>query len=355
MLRKLAVIAAAISLSGCSNIAITTESSGSIFKSFDGGQTFVSKAVVDDKHRISADVLSFAFHPSDSQTLYVGTAASGLFKTVDGAEHWTQLNFPPTKNYGFIVDATRPDRLFASGVYNDIAKIYRSDDAGQNWKEIYTEPGSGTVITALGESPSNHDVLYAGTSAGVIIKSVNGGDTWENLTTAQGAVLKVLFEHSVTGKVMLLISGVGMLVSYDDGKTWNDFSQGKFQKALSTTASAVASAVATVSPSDIVTVESGEGVLYAGAKNGLFRSHDDGKTWESLEIIESSRKFPIRSLAVNPSDTNEIVYAAGNAFYKSIDGGQTWSTTQLDISRGVSVLRYDPTHPDLLYFALRKF
>ena len=97
------------------------------------------------------------------------------------------------------------------------------------------------------------------------------------------------------------------------------------------------------------------GVFIAGAKNGLFRTVNYGKNWTTIDIIESSKSFPIRALAINPVNSNEIVYASGGALYKSIDGGVKWSTAELKIGRGVSHLFYDPTTPSTLFFTLRKF
>jgi photosystem II stability/assembly factor-like uncharacterized protein len=347
--RLLGVIILAFLLSGCSFSfpAPGVISGGSIWKSFDAGQTFVPKITIDEKSRISsADVLSMVFHPTDSRIIYIGMAEDGIFKTTDGGEHWQHLNFPPLKNYGLTIDQANGERLFASGVYNGTSKIYRSLDAGQNWKEIYTEPGQGTVVTALASHPDNSQVLYAGTSAGVVIKSINGGDEWKNISIAKGPVTQVLFESGMPELVTLLVFNQGVVVSADGGKNWDDY------------ASQAASGADQTVPQNMVMVVADPGrsrVLYAGAQNGLFRSQNGGKTWEAINIIESSKKFPIRSLAVNPHNSQDISYAAGAAFYRSIDGGAHWMTTQLEIDRGVSLVKYDPAHPENIYFTLRKF
>ena len=350
MLRKtLFITASAILLSGCS-IGIPSDlvtTSGSIWKSFDAGATFVPKVTVSAEQRIgTADVVSLVFDPRDPQTAYIGTRENGIFKTSDGAERWEQLVFPPIKTYGLAIDRNNGDILYAGGVYDGIAKIYRSDDAGKNWKEIYTEPGEGTVITALGSSPDAPETLYAGTSAGIVIKSTNSGATWKNALVADGPVTQVLFRKGSPEMVTLLMLGLGVAVSVDGGTTWNTYAA---NAALDTQA---------ISPKGIATRApdpNSANILYAGAENGLFWSTDSGKSWQALDIIESSREFPVRAVAVNPSDPNEIVYASGNAFYKSVDGGMKWATTELEIDRGVSIIEYEPTHPEIIYFALRKF
>jgi photosystem II stability/assembly factor-like uncharacterized protein len=348
----LLVVVSALLLSGCSLSAPlggTVASGGSIWKSFDNGQTFNPKVTVDEKTRISsADVLSFVFDPEDSQTIYIGTKENGIFKTTDGAEHWERLTFPPLKIYGLAIARNNRERLYASGVYQDVAKIYRSDDAGKNWKEIYTEPGQGTVITALGSHPNIPNVLYAGTSAGVVIKSENGGETWSNTLAAKGPVTQILFRAEQPQTVTLLVFNQGATFSSDGGKTWNDY----------TTQFSLPSGQKNVQPDGIVALVADSvrvNVLYAGAKNGLFRSEDNGKSWQELSIIESSKKFPVRAIAINPQNVSEIVYASGKAFYRSEDGGVKWAATQLEIDRGVGNIEYDPARPEIIYFTLRKF
>ena len=130
MLKKIFVVSCAcLLLSGCGAPQATVEKPpmppvpGSISKSFDAGRTFVPKITVDEKRRItSADVLAWAFHPTDPQTMYIGTASDGIFRTTDGAEHWEPMTFPPERVYGLAVDPTNPDRIFATGVYEKGAK-----------------------------------------------------------------------------------------------------------------------------------------------------------------------------------------------------------------------------------------
>lgn len=351
----LLTVGSALLLSGCSlpmPASLTGGSSaGSIWKSFDSGETFLPKVSVDEKKRItSADVLSFVFHPTDPQIIYIGTKESGIFKTSDGGEHWEQVVFPPIKTYGIAIDQGNGDRLYASGGFQDIAKLYRSDDAGKNWKEIYTEPGKGTVITALGSNPNAPEALYAGTSAGVVIKSTNGGETWRNIYLAKGAVTKILFHKGAPEMVTLLVATEGVVFSTDGGTVWSDSQT----QALAPQAPGVIEAQpATIG--SLATDASNPSVLFAGATNGLFRSDNNGKTWRAIDIIESSKKFPVRAVAVNPADSKEIIYAAGNAFYRSIDGGTKWATTQLAIDRAVGSIDYEPKHPEIIYFTLRKF
>jgi photosystem II stability/assembly factor-like uncharacterized protein len=341
-----------ISLPGTS--ATSGGATGSIYKSVDAGETFVPKVKIDDKKSISsADVLSVAMHPTNSQVIYIGTDKTGMFRTVNSGETWEQIAFPPTKIYGLAIDATNGDKIFATGVYENTGKVYRSVDAGANWKEMYTEPGQGTVITALTLDSVNPSIVYAATSAGVVIRSTDSGDTWRNVVTAKGPVTEIFVNDKT---ILLTIFNQGTEVSFDQGVTFED----NTKESVGTQVQNVVGAdeVKVVLPANIYTIARDPrqtSVYYAGAGNGLFRTADYGKTWQEIDIIESSKKFPIRAIAVNPQSSNEIVYASGGAFYKSIDGGVKWSTAELKIGRGVSKIFYDPANPSTLFFTLRKF
>ena len=108
-------------------------------------------------------------------------------------------------------------------------------------------------------------------------------------------------------------------------------------------------------PLSLITDPRVSGRIYVSRIGGLYRSNDFGKYWEKINIIESAETFPIRAVAVSPSDSNELSFVAGTTFYKSKNGGSTWSVVDLFIDRGVSVLSYDPSNALSLYMGLRKF
>lgn len=333
-------------LSGCSLPGTSSSGKGaSVMKSTDGGKTYVPKVIVDPKTTIaSANILSLVFESGNARRLTLGTRENGIFVSDDGGEAWRKLDFPPIKTYGLVSDWSRPERLYATGEWQGRGKIYRSDDRGMKWEELYAEPNTGTVITALAQSPRNPLTLYAGTSAGVIIRTTDGGLTWQNLEAVSGPALSFVFDSS--GEAFyILTSGKGIARSKDGGATFESIpgkSRGSVTKSLpEITALAIDSLRS--------------GTLYAGTKDGLFRSSDFGDAWEEIPVIESAKQFPIRSVAVNPENSREIIFNAALAVYKSMDAGTNWSVYQLDSSRAVGTLRYDPTDSNVIYLGLRTF
>lgn len=314
--------------------------SGSLWKSLDGGQTFVVQSRVDAGQTITkADVLGLSFHPQDSNIIYAGTVDHGIFKTMDGGESWQQIVFPPKKIYSFILDRNQPDaRMFASGTLNKLGKIFRTDDGGANWRAVYTEPGADVVITILAQHPRDTNILFAGTSAGTVVKSTDSGETWKNVGGAlDGPITEIAFDAVRPMSLYAFSFNKKVYASSDGGLTWTDKDMETPAALLSITADPIVS-----------------GRIYGSKNGGLYRSNDFGKKWEKVNIIESAETFPVRAVAINPRDSEEIIFAAGAAFYKSKNGGSTWAVVDLFIDKGVSVLAYDPSNPLSIYMALRK-
>lgn len=357
MLKKiLSIIGVSLVLSGCGPAAKTGSSTpapplpGSIYKSFDSGRSFVPKITIDEKRHItSADILSWAFQPNDPNTMYIGTASDGIFRTRDGAEHWEKLTYPPERVYGIAIDPSNPDRIFATGVYEKIAKIYRTEDAGVNWKEMYVEPGAGTVISALALHPSDPNTLYAATDKGIVIKSIDGGMQWKNIYQAGAPVTKILLGLKNPESVSILAFQKEVIHSENGGLSWNDFSKDPLHAVTSPEGTSLST------PITLADDPSAPNVLYAGSTSGMYRSTDSGKTWNAMNIIESAKQYPIRSIAINPNNPNEIVFASGAVLYRSTDAGLSWSVTELGISKGVSVIVYEPGNPEVIYFGIRSF
>lgn len=338
---------------------------GSVWRSGDGGKTFEPKVFVDEKRKLTkADVLSISFLTRQDQTkarelkrtpdVYIGTVADMIFRTADGAEVWEPVNFPPQKVYSFIASRRSVDRMYATGVVGNRAKIYRTTDGGITWEDVYSEPGVGTVIVSLEEDPKDVNVLFAGTSTGTVVKSTDGGDTWKNVgANVSGPVTTIAFDAVEQNTMYLLAFNAGFYISRDFGESWNTW-----DKIRSDNKTPSSSSVQTRLPiqglSFLIADPQISGTVYAGTQTGFFRSTNFGEEWGKINIIESAEKFPIRAFAVNPRNSDEIVFVAGHAFYKSMNRGETWSVHLLDVDREVSVIAYDPYAPETIYLGLRK-
>ncbi|EKE18412.1 MAG: hypothetical protein ACD_9C00342G0001 [uncultured bacterium] len=350
ILAVLPVIVATFFLSGCSldtglSSPKITMANATVIKTDDSGALWNPKIKIDDKKIISGvDVLSMIVHPVDPDIIYIGTMSDGLFVTKDGAESWTQVAYPD-KAYGLVFDPRNPNIMYGSGILNGRAKIFKRIAEDQEWREIYTEPADGTTISALAIDRVNPQVIYAGTSEGIIIKTTDGGLTWVNLKTDPnlvGPITSIVFDASNDAHVFFAVFQVGVLETKNAGATVEDISE-KIDPVGNTR-----------SIYTLVADPSLGGVVYAGTETGIFR-RSGGDSWTSMNLIASSKAFPVRAIAVNPRNSNEIMYSSAKAIYKSTDGGSKWATFQLDTNKEISVLKYDSTDPRNIYGGLRGF
>ncbi len=170
----------------------------------------------------------------------------------------------------------------------------------------------GGRVTGIAIDPSDGNVIYAGGADGGVLKSTDGGVTWNMLT-----------DHFPTLSV---------------GDVTIDLNN-----------------------PNIVYVGLGEANLagdnYDG--DGLYKSVDGGATWTNIGLAQTKR---IGRVAVHPSNS-DIIFVAGagaqfstdsaRGVYRTTDGGTTWGKV-LYISDSTSAidLRINPVHPDTVYVAM---
>jgi photosystem II stability/assembly factor-like uncharacterized protein len=158
---------------------------------------------------------------------------------------------------------------------------------------------------------SDSRIIYAGSAAGGVFKSVNGGMNWEPIFDDQ--------PNSTIGDIALAPS--------DPSIVW----------------------VGTGEPNNRQSSSWGAGV---------YKSQDAGKTWSFMGLKDTHH---IGRIVIHPTDPN-IVYVAAlghlwgpnkeRGVYKSTDGGATWTQSlSINDDTGVSDIAIDPQSPNTLYAA----
>lgn len=354
----------------------------SVLRSLDSGATFETYfkiATVTTAKMGVADVLSISFHPENKDDIVVTTYQDGIFVNQDRVNEWTPVAFPPKLIYSFILDRRDPDqRVFASGVVSGNGRIFRTGDAGETWSAVYAEPGMNTFVSALVQDPKDPSVIIAGTNVGTLVRSTDGGDTWKNVgQKISGRVSNFTYDASRRAFAYLLLLKGKVYHSSDGGLSWVNWEEEKVKevKALYERANEVAREGDTEgakslreqaaalerrnkedkAPSNILYIVADptkSGTVYVSTVGGIYRSTDFGKYWKPLDVIESVTRFPIPSVAINPKNSNEIVFVAGRSFYRSTNGGATWAITPLDNTRNASFVAYDPFDPKVIFVGM---
>jgi len=340
-------IFAALFLSACS---LGSGNDGGIYRSDDGGKSFAPKNEAENNKAINAvDVLSLAINPQNGREAYLGTKASGIFKSENAGDSWRQLkmaNLTPVKVYSLAVDPNNSRTVYATVFLGGRGKIIKSSDSGENWEDVYTEPSSSTLVLSLAVNPQNSDYIYAGTDQGLILLSENGGETWKNIHTARAQVYKIAVDYFNPQIAYFVVFGNTVLRTDDNGKMFHDLSEGKQFNFTGVDQIRNATAIAT---------DPGKAEwVYLGTEGGLFRSKDRGENWESVKVLLKPQEQAVRGVSVNPQNSDEIIFGAGQTFYKSVDGGQSWATVQNDSSRSIEVTEYNRQNPAMIYVGMNK-
>jgi photosystem II stability/assembly factor-like uncharacterized protein len=215
-----------------------------IFRSTDGGRSF-QKVLYKDENTGGSDV---EIDPANLDVVYAALwevrqgpwengawsgTAGGLFKSTDGGNTWRQLTkgFPSGADGVVQADVAiapgDPNRLYASIATPRTTGIYRSDDAGESWTRITTDPrpaarigGGDLPVPAV--DPKNADIVY---SASVVTwKSTDGGKTWTGIRGAPGGDdYQSIWINPNNPDIMLVASDQGTIVTVNGGQSWSSW------------------------------------------------------------------------------------------------------------------------------------
>ncbi len=122
--------------------------SKSLWISLDNGLTWEVKNKGEGKANVkNLDVLSIAINPYDEKNVFIGLKKGWILETKNGGETWNFVkNFILEKVYGLAIDPKDGKTLYASAVWNGKGKIFKTEDNGETWKELYTSPAKGPII-----------------------------------------------------------------------------------------------------------------------------------------------------------------------------------------------------------------
>ena len=122
------------------------------------------------------------------------TGDYGMYKTSDGGESWSYVNSIET-DYGFVF--VNEMTGYADGNYT--GRIFKTTDGGVNWDTTFNDD----TLDVYNISTIGFDTLYAGTNKGIILKSMNGGFTWEyqdlQLNNSDKKIAGIYFINGNTG------------------------------------------------------------------------------------------------------------------------------------------------------------
>ncbi|MEO8368283.1 MAG: IPT/TIG domain-containing protein [Candidatus Solibacter sp.] len=180
---------------------------------------------------------------------------------------------PPLVN-----DVTHPERL-----YFGTFRVYRSDDGGGTWAAISPALGGNATVTAIGVSPSDPSIAYAGTSDGLLYvtpAATENAATWTERTKGlpKRAIRRIVVDASNASLAYLAVAGFAentgdatglpghLFQTSDGGSNWKD----------------VSGNLPNIPVNDLAIDTDIPGVWYAATDAGVFLSADSGAHWSAL-------------------------------------------------------------------------
>jgi photosystem II stability/assembly factor-like uncharacterized protein len=238
------------------------------------------------------------------------------WKTEDGGQTWHSIKkgvIDDSDVFSIVIDPSQPASLFISAC----SGIYRSDSAGELFRKIQGIPYSARRTRMLQMDPTDHNVVYAGTTEG-LWKTTDAGATWKHMTGSSIIINDVLIDPRNSLRVLLATDRGGVLASDDGGVTFTASNHGFTHRQA---------AALQVDRND-------SAVLYAGVLNdkeygGVFVSRDAGLTWkQNSDGLDGRDVFLLRQAA-----DNSLVAGTDHGLYTLQPNAARWIPRDLPSSK----------------------
>lgn len=278
-----------------------------------------------------------AFHPTESNVVFAGAPAGGLWKTTDNGTTWnTNTDLLPNLGVsGIAIDPINPDTMYLATGDRDGGDTYsigvlKSTDGGTSWKPtgLTLQLTNYARLTGMVIHPNQTQHLVVSTRNG-IYRTTNGGVSW---SVVQGGSFQSL--SMVPGAPHLLYAGTAsngkVWFSRDFGATWSQITG----NGLPLSGPARCEVATTGADSNYVYA------LFGASNNGLYgvyRSTDRGANWSQMHGAtpnlmgwstngsgSGGQAWYDLAIAVSPLNKDDLLVGGVN-IWKSINGGANFS------------------------------
>jgi len=306
-------------------------------------------------YNVGGRSLSLAFSPTDTGTIYMGSASGGLWKSTTGglgASAWTRVEtgYPSLAVSWITIDSANGNIMYIgtgenygyqysinNGVNIRVTRgmygigILKTTNGGATWtKSLDWSYNNQRGVWRVIMNPKNHNVLYAATSEGVY-KTNNAGTTWAQVLNYQ-MVMDLEINPVDTSMIFISVgnlstdvpnANVGIYRSTNAGIAWTKltsvlpaFWSGKCELDLYDGNPNIVLASIGNDPSN-----TGNSYL------GLYKSADAGLTWTlaySSPGMMTNQGWYNNAFLIKSNDPN-IVLVGNLDVYKSTTGGSSFT------------------------------
>ena len=321
------------------DVIVVGDEAGELHCSSDGGTTW-EIARLPDAGAIRSIALSPAF--SSDQTLLVGTALSGVFKSIDGGGFFKVKNVGVTdtsiSSIAFSPDYAQDSRVWISSWSGG---VFGSDDQGESWKPMSVgltrntqkyearyakRPHFGRIIAARGAASADTCSLFLAGFDG-FFASHDGGGNWSELETLPATLaisVAVSPDYSRDGSVAATSYINGAYLSEDRGDTWMPINEGLEERGFMQQKPDRFARLFGIAFSPAYDTDQ---ILLCSNWTTFLKSTDRGRHWIRRTLKD---RIPLQQfvMTVSPAFGSDGTIFLGNRFgeiWKTQDGATTWT------------------------------
>jgi len=269
-----------------------------------------------------------AVDPEDPGNLYAGTSDEGLFKSADGGGSWEKLSGVGHPRVTAVAVSPADGALYAG---TEPSALFVSRDGGASWRELEAMrklPSAPTWsfpprpwtshVRAIASSFTAPNLVVVGIELGGVVRSTDGGQTWQDQRPGAQADCHSLAAHRGDPEILYEAGGGGFARSRDFGDSWEAADEGMGMRY------AWGLAADAEDPT----------LVYASAASGPGRAHGDGPSdatiyrrvaggrWEA--VLEGLAAFPY-ALCTDPEAAGTLYASLGDGtILRSQDSGEDW-------------------------------
>lgn len=311
---------------------------------------------------VGGRVRTIAVHPTDGNTLWIGAADGGVWRSTDRGANWTALmqDANAITMGALAVDPSNPQVLYAGtgelssnvDAYTG-AGMYKSEDGGDSWR--LTGLTSVGAFSRIVVHPTNSSIVWAGATknGGGFYRSLDAGRTWTRVVS--DAVSDITVNPQNPQELWIALMSGGIRYSSNGGESFTNRSTGIGGTGI--TINRMSVQVAPSNPSTLYAlayehVGTNQNIHYSR----IYKSTNGAMSWQRVYdntqgdflANTASQGWYNNVLTVKPDDAN-VVLAGGVRMVRTSNGGSTWSTTASSVHPDHHAFAFDPTNPSRLY------
>jgi photosystem II stability/assembly factor-like uncharacterized protein len=275
-----------------------------------------------------------AVDPADRETVYAGLREGGVRRSVDGGRTWVDCELPDPAVFSVAVSAA--DGAVYAGT--EPSRLFRSVDRGESWNaldvllELPSRPNWSfpprpwtSHVRWIAPSPHDADLLLVGIELGGLMRSEDGGLSWQDHRPGAQPDVHSLAWHPQTPGRAYEAGGGGAAFSTDAGESWQPADEGRDRHYTWS-----------------VTVDREDpDCWYVSASTGPFAAHGGGDPQASIYRRRGDDSWqplagglpdplPAMPYALLAADDRLFAGLADGQIWESADRGDSWASLRLE-------------------------